>query len=263
MVIPTTGVRGRSAARAWTRCGRSCAASARRRRIPTTSSSRRRQGEVSAESGARSRARRTASSLRRGGAVHFSHKLNVARPSRAARPDPAERRTSSHGSDWMSAMLEYSQQPTSAPSARSCSIRRAPQTSGSCSAWAAARGKRSTSTRGVYGYASSAISVRNYSAVTAGCMMTRRDAFERRRRLRRAARCGLHDVEYCCGPPRRLSDRVHAVCDALSPRVGELRPAPQTRKAGADEVALGRRDGERSYYHPALTRDFADYRIRV
>jgi GT2 family glycosyltransferase len=115
------------------------------------------------------------------------------------------------------------------------------------------------------GYASSAVSVRNYSAVTAACMMTRRDAFEAIGGFDERLAVDFNDVDYCLrlrGAGYRIVFTPFAVLyHHESVSFGE-------RTQNATEVELMRsRWGavmdQDPYYHPELTRDFADYRIRV
>ena len=163
------------------------------------------------------------------GAFNFAHKLNFA----------ARHATGDHlvvfnddieviTDEWLTAMLEFSQQRDVGavgakllyPDGR---LQHAGIVLGVCGvaahAWHGLAGDTP-------GYASSAIAVRNYSAVTGACLMTRRSVFEEvggfnerlRDRLQRRRLLPARGRE-------RLPDRVHAVRPAVSSRVGQLRSA--------------------------------------
>ena len=66
------------------------------------------------------------------------------------------------------------------------------------------------------GYGGAAIAVRNYTAVTGACMMTRRAVFEQVGGFNERLRIDFNDVDYCLKvQARRLSDRVHTVRSPL------------------------------------------------
>jgi GT2 family glycosyltransferase len=115
------------------------------------------------------------------------------------------------------------------------------------------------------GYASSAVSVRNYSAVTGACMMTRRDAFDAVGGFDEQLSVDFNDVDYCLRL-RRAGYRIvftpyatlyHHESASFGPRTQNSKELELMRARWADAIE---RD---PYYHRELTREFTDYRLRV
>ena len=113
------------------------------------------------------------------------------------------------------------------------------------------------------GYASSAVSVRNYSAVTAACMMTRRDAFDAVGGFDEQLAVDFNDVDYCLRL-RRAGYRIvftpfatlyHHESASFGVRRQDLAGLVEMRRRWSDVID---RD---PYYNPNLTRDFPDFRI--
>lgn len=114
------------------------------------------------------------------------------------------------------------------------------------------------------GYSSSAVCVRNYSAVTAACLMSRRDVFDRVGGFDEHFPVDFNDVDYCL----RIRNAGYRIVFTPYARLYHYESAsfgPRTQDAaGADEMR--RRWGavidEDPYYNPNLTREFPDYRIQ-
>jgi GT2 family glycosyltransferase len=115
------------------------------------------------------------------------------------------------------------------------------------------------------GYAGSAVSVRNVSAVTAACLMTRRRVFEEVGGFDEALAVDFNDVDYCLRlrehgyrtvftPYAELSHRESA---SFGPRTQH--PAEMALMRERWQAALTRDP----YYNPSFSRDFADYRLRL
>lgn len=202
------------------------------------------------------------------GPFNFSHKLNAG----AARAKGAHLLLLNDdveviGSDWMSAMLEYSQQPAIGavgakllyPDGRLQHIGIVLGVGGGAGHAFHQHAGAST------GYASSAISVRNYSAVTAACMMTRRDAFDAVGGFDEQLAVDFNDVDYCLRL-RRAGYRIVFTPFATLYHHESASFGPRTQSAKEVELMKARWGGVMEsdpYYHPALTREFPDYRIRV
>jgi GT2 family glycosyltransferase len=170
-------------------------------------------------------------------------------------------------SDWMTAMLEYSQQRDVGavgakllyPDGRLQHIGIVLGVSGGAAHAFHQHAGASP------GYASSAVSVRNYSAVTAACLMTRRDAFEEVRGFDEALAVDFNDVDYCLRL-RQAGYRIvftpfatlyHHESASFGPRVQSPKEVELIRSRWG---AVMDRD---PYYHPELTREFPDYRIGI
>ena len=115
------------------------------------------------------------------------------------------------------------------------------------------------------GYGSSALIVRNYSAVTAACMMTRREVYERLRGFDERFLFDFNDTDYCLRI-RRDGQRVvftpyaelyHLESATVPGRIWNGADLQAMRQSWVD---VFERD---PYYSPHLTRDFPDYRVRV
>jgi O-antigen biosynthesis protein len=202
------------------------------------------------------------------GPFNFSHKMNVGASHAGGAyllllNDDVE----VIGSDWMSAMLEYAQQPAiGAVGAKLLYPDGRLQHIGIVLGVGGGAGHAFHQHAGASpGYASSAVSVRNYSAVTAACMMTRRDAFDAVGGFDEQLAVDFNDVDYCLRL-RRAGYRVvftpfatlyHHESASFGPRTQNAREVELMKSRWADVME---RD---PYYHPALTREFADYRLRV
>jgi GT2 family glycosyltransferase len=113
------------------------------------------------------------------------------------------------------------------------------------------------------GYGGSAMIVRNYSAVTAACLMTRRDVFEAVGRFDERFPIDFNDIDYCLRV-RRAGYRVvytpwaqlhHHESASFGVRRQDFTVLSEMRRRWADVI-----DND-PYYNPNLTRDFPDYRI--
>jgi GT2 family glycosyltransferase len=115
------------------------------------------------------------------------------------------------------------------------------------------------------GYGSSALIIRNYSAVTAACMMTRRDLYERMNGFDERFVFDFNDTDYCLRLRREgyrvvftpHAEMYHLESATVPDRIWNSRDLDDMRKTWAD---VCERD---PYYNPHLTRDFPDYRVRV
>jgi GT2 family glycosyltransferase len=115
------------------------------------------------------------------------------------------------------------------------------------------------------GYASSAVSVRNYSAVTAACMMTRRDAFDSIRGFDEKFAVDFNDVDYCLRL-RQAGYRIVFTPFATLYHHESASFGPRVQNPKELELMRSRWGGVMDrdpYYHPELTREFPDYRIRI
>jgi O-antigen biosynthesis protein len=114
------------------------------------------------------------------------------------------------------------------------------------------------------GYAGSALIVRNYSAVTGACLMTRRTVFEEVGRFDERFPTDFNDVDYCLRL-RRAGYRVvftpwaqlyhHESASFGAKRRHDFDAFAEMRRRWADVID---RD---PYYNPNLTRDYPDYRL--
>jgi GT2 family glycosyltransferase len=113
------------------------------------------------------------------------------------------------------------------------------------------------------GYGGSAMMARNYSAVTAACMMTRRSVFDEVGGFDERLPTDFNDVDYCLRL-RRAGYRVvytpwaqlyHHESASFGARQHDWNELAEMRKRWAPII-----DND-PYYNPNLTRDFPDYRI--
>ncbi|HEY7500978.1 MAG TPA: glycosyltransferase [Vicinamibacterales bacterium] len=113
------------------------------------------------------------------------------------------------------------------------------------------------------GYGGSAMIVRNYSAVTAACLMSRRGVFEEVGRFDERFPIDFNDIDYCLRV-RRAGYRVvytpwaqlhHHESASFGVRRQDFTVLSEMRRRWADVI-----DND-PYYNPNLTRDFPDYRI--
>jgi GT2 family glycosyltransferase len=115
------------------------------------------------------------------------------------------------------------------------------------------------------GYAASNIVVRNCAAVTAACMLTRRDVFDRVGGFDEALAVDFNDVDYCL---RVRREGLRIVYTPYAELYHHESASFGTRTQNADELALMRaRWGdavrEDPYYNPHLTRTRPDYSLDV
>ncbi|MCX6546017.1 MAG: glycosyltransferase [Acidobacteria bacterium] len=169
--------------------------------------------------------------------------------------------------EWIEAMLEFSQQDAIGavgpkllyPDGR---IQHIGVVMGVCGLAAHAfHGHAGSST----GYGSSALIIKNYSAVTAACMMTRRDLYERMNGFDERFALDFNDVDYCMRL-RRAGYRIVFTPHAELCHVESATAPARTWKSSDLELMrttwadVCERD---PYYNPHLTRDFPDYRVRI
>jgi GT2 family glycosyltransferase len=115
------------------------------------------------------------------------------------------------------------------------------------------------------GYAGSAVSVRNVSAVTAACMMTRRRVFDEAGGFDEALAVDFNDVDYCL----RLRERGYRIVFTPYAELSHRESAsfgPRAQRPA--EMALMRERWQAAltcdpYYNPSFSRDFPDYRLRL
>jgi GT2 family glycosyltransferase len=114
------------------------------------------------------------------------------------------------------------------------------------------------------GYAGSAMTIRNYTAVTGACMMTRRDVFEEVGGFNERLRVDFNDVDYCLKVRRAGYRIVYTPYARLyhheSGSFGERRQRPEE----IDEMreTWGSTLTSDPYYNRNLTVDFPDCRLR-
>jgi GT2 family glycosyltransferase len=113
------------------------------------------------------------------------------------------------------------------------------------------------------GYGGSAMIVRNYSAVTAACLMSRRSVFDEVGGFDERFPIDFNDIDYCLRV-RRAGYRVvytpwaqlhHHESASFGARRQDFTVLSEMRRRWADVI-----DND-PYYNPNLTRDFPDYRI--
>jgi GT2 family glycosyltransferase len=166
---------------------------------------------------------------------------------------------------WLEAMLEYSQLPEIGavgakllyPDGR---LQHIGLVLGVCGLAAHAFHQHPGSS---FGYAGSAVAVRNYSAVSGACLMTRRRVFDEVGEFDPAFPVDFNDVDYCLRvrqagyrivftPYARLTHREKQTTGARQPSAGE-------------EARMRARWGEAlahdPYYNPTLSTEYPDYRL--
>ena len=207
-------------------------------------------------------------SYERPGPFNFSHKMNAGAASAHGAHlvllnDDIEVITS----DWLTAMLEYSQQPEiGAVGAKLLYPDGRIQHIGIVLGIGGGAGHAFHQHAGATpGYASSAVSVRNYSAVTAACMMTRHDAFDALQGFDEQLAVDFNDVDYCLRL-RQAGFRIVFTPFATLYHHESASFGPRTQNPREVELMRARwgavMDND-PYYHPELTREFPDYRLRV
>ncbi len=167
--------------------------------------------------------------------------------------------------EWLEAMLEYSQEPEiGAVGAKLLYPDGRLQHVGMVLGVAGVAAHAFHQHPGVSpGYAGSAVMVRNYSAVTGACLMSRRDVFAEVGGFDERFPIDFNDVDYCLRL-RRAGYRVvftpfaqlyHHESASFGARQQDLGAVAEMRKRWGAAID---RD---PYYNPNLTRDFPDYRL--
>ena len=202
------------------------------------------------------------------GGFNYSRKMNfLARESRGSHLVLFNDDTEIISPEWIEAMLEYSQQEAIGgvgakllyPDGRLQHIGMIMGVSGIAAH--AFHGQAGSSP----GYGASAWIVRNYSAVTAACMMTRRDLFERLGGFDVRFTLDFNDTDYCLRL-RQAGYRIvytpyaelyHLEMSTSGARTWRAEDFEYMRRTWAD---VCERD---PYYSPHLTREYPDYRVRL
>ncbi len=114
------------------------------------------------------------------------------------------------------------------------------------------------------GYASSALSIRNYSAVTAACLMTRREVFHEVGGFDEALPVDFNDIDFCL---RIRKAGLRVVFTPYAQLFHHESASVGAREKRPEDVALMRHRwgaliDDDPHYNPNLTRDGADYRLR-
>jgi len=200
------------------------------------------------------------------GAFNFAHKLNFSmRHAHGEHVVILNDDIEVISSEWLSAMLEYSQDPAiGAVGARLLypdgRLQHIGIVMGVCGvaahAFHQAPGHSS-------GYAGSSLGPRNYSAVTGACLMTRKAVFDEMGGFNEQFAIDFNDVDYCLRL-RRAGYRIvytpyaelyHLESGTISDRTWNPSETRLMETTWADVIA---RD---PYYNPNLTRAFPDYRL--
>jgi GT2 family glycosyltransferase len=115
------------------------------------------------------------------------------------------------------------------------------------------------------GYGSSAQIIRNYSSVTAACMMTRREIYEKLGGFQTRFQFDFNDVDYCL----RVRQAGYRIVYTPYSELYHLEWATWgTRPWHVEEVEYMQRTwaevcAHDPYYNPNLTRDHVDYRVKL
>jgi len=202
------------------------------------------------------------------GAFNFAHKLNFAvGHARGSHLVVFNDDLEVISSEWLTAMLEYSQQPEVGavgakllfPDGR---LQHIGIVLGVCGVAAHAF---HTHPGWSFGYAGSAVLPRNYSAVTGACMMTRREIFDAVGGFNEQLAIDYNDVDYCLRV-RRAGYRVvftpyaqlyHFESGSFGSRVQNPAELEEMRRFWGAAIDCD------PFYNPNLTRDFPDYRLRL
>lgn len=115
------------------------------------------------------------------------------------------------------------------------------------------------------GHGASAWVIRNYSAVTGACMMTRRDIFDRMRGLDERFPTDFNDTDYCLRVRSEgyrivytpYAELCHLESTSYGARIWRTSDLQEMRRRWADVSAND------PYYNPNLSRDDPDYRVRA
>ncbi len=170
-----------------------------------------------------------------------------------------------HDDSWLSALLEYSQQLEVGavggklvyPDRR---LKHIGLIVGVGGAAAPAFHRHSAAS---YGHFSSAIGVRNYSAVARACLMTRRRVFEEAGGFNEALPRHFNDVDYCL---RLLSRGYRAVFTPYASFTDEASPVAaegEAEERARLQALWGDRLARDPYYNPHLSRASADYEVNL
>jgi O-antigen biosynthesis protein len=200
------------------------------------------------------------------GAFNFAHKLNFAvGHARGSHLVVFNDDLEVVASEWLNAMLEYSQQPEIGavgaklffPDGR---LQHIGMVLGVCGVAAHAFHMHPGEAAG---YAGSAIVTRNYSAVTGACMMTRREVFDAVGGFNERLAIDFNDVDYCLRVRRTgrrivytpYAQLVHLESGSFGARLQNPAELKEIRLTWGEVIE---RD---PYYNPNLTPDFPDYRL--
>jgi GT2 family glycosyltransferase len=167
--------------------------------------------------------------------------------------------------DWLTAMLEYSQEPAiGAVGSKLLYPDGRLQHVGIVLGVAGVAAHPFHQHPGVSpGYAGSALMVRNYSAVTGACLMSRRSVFEEAGGFDERFPIDFNDVDYCLRLQRAgyrvvftpWAQLYHHESASFGTRRQDLTVVEEMRRRWGPLI---HRD---PYYNPNLTRDFPDYRL--
>ena len=167
--------------------------------------------------------------------------------------------------EWLPAMLEYSQEPAvGAVGAKLLYPDGRVQHVGMVLGVAGVAAHAFHQHPGVSpGYSGSAVMVRNYSAVTGACLMSRREVFDQVGGFDERFPIDFNDVDYCLRLGRAgyrvvftpFAQLYHHESASFGARQQDLGAVAEMRKRWG---AVIDRD---PYYNPNLTRDFPDYRL--
>lgn len=200
------------------------------------------------------------------GEFNFAHKLNFSmKQARGEHAVILNDDIEVISSEWLSAMLEYSQDPeVGAVGARLLypdgRLQHIGIVLGVCGVAAHAFHQAPGHSAG---YAGSALGPRNYSAVTGACMMTRKAVFDSLGGFNERLAIDFNDVDYCLRV-RKAGYRIvytpyaelyHLESGSISERTWNPAETQYMKDTWADVIA---RD---PYYNPNLTRAFPDYRL--
>jgi GT2 family glycosyltransferase len=169
-------------------------------------------------------------------------------------------------SEWLTALLEFGQQPEiGAVGARLL------LTDGRLQHVGMVTGVNGVATHPLHmfpashpGYFGSAITIRNCSAVTAACMMTRRAVFDEVGGFDESLPIDFNDVDFCLRVRRRgyrivytpYAELYHLESSSLSGRIQSKEEIAYMQRRWAEELQRGD-----PYYNPNLTRHYLDYRL--
>jgi GT2 family glycosyltransferase len=202
------------------------------------------------------------------GAFNFPHKLNFAvRHARGEHLVVFNDDLEVISSEWMTAMLEFSQQPEIGavgakllfPDGR---LQHIGMVLGVCGVAAHAFHMAPGSSAG---YAGGANTIRNYSCVTGACLMTRRAVFDQVGGFNERLAIDFNDVDYCLRLRQAGYRIVYTPYAQLYHLEGSSLAGREQTRTELDEMrrAWGAAVENDPYYNPNLTRDFPDHRIGV
>jgi GT2 family glycosyltransferase len=202
------------------------------------------------------------------GDFNFAHKLNFSvRHARGEHLVILNDDVEVISSNWLTAMLEYSQDPAiGAVGAKLYFADGRLQHAGVVLGVSGLAAHVFHQAPGHHpGYAGSTMGPRNYSAVTAACLMTRRAVFDEVGGFNEQLAIDFNDVDYCL-KVRRAGYRIvftpyaelyHYESTSHGQRTWRPDEVEYMRRTWPDVIAAD------PYYNVNLTRDFADYRLRA